>query len=64
MPNPFSHRFHFLPKFWHRVEVWGNHAVELAFPFLLLLPFRRLRLVGGLIQIAFQLVLISSGNLR
>ena len=37
--------------------------MELVFPFLLLVPFRKLRLAGGLIQIMFQLVLISSGNL-
>jgi hypothetical protein len=44
--------------------VWSNHFFELVAPFMLLLPFRQWRLIGGLIQILFQIVLISSGNLR
>lgn len=44
-------------------KVWINHFVELVAPFLLLLPFRRWRITGGLIQIIFQLTLITSGNL-
>jgi len=64
VPNPFTRYFHFMPKAWHRFEVWSNHFVELVAPFLLLMPFRSLRLAGGLIQIMFQFILISSGNLR
>lgn len=64
VPNSFSPYFHFMPKAWHRFEVWSNHFVELLAPFMLLMPFREWRLAGGLIQIIFQLVLISSGNLR
>ena len=41
-----------------------NHFVELVAPFLLLIPHRKTRIAGGLIQILFQMVLISSGNLR
>ncbi|KAL7550612.1 hypothetical protein ACHAWF_013840 [Thalassiosira exigua] len=63
VPNPFSRYFHFMPKAWHRFEVWTNHFVELVAPFLLLAPFRSWRLAGGLIQIVFQFILISSGNL-
>lgn len=63
VPNQFTRYFHFMPKAWHRFEVWMNHFVELVAPFLLLMPLRRWRLTGGLIQIMFQLVLISSGNL-
>ncbi|KAL7526688.1 hypothetical protein ACHAXR_001601, partial [Thalassiosira sp. AJA248-18] len=63
VPNPFTRYFHFMPKAWHRFEVWTNHFVELVAPFLLLMPFRNMRLAGGLIQIIFQFVLISSGNL-
>eukprot|EP00585_Thalassiosira_rotula_P004627 CAMPEP_0196135298 /NCGR_PEP_ID=MMETSP0910-20130528/3988_1 /TAXON_ID=49265 /ORGANISM="Thalassiosira rotula, Strain GSO102" /LENGTH=694 /DNA_ID=CAMNT_0041395419 /DNA_START=322 /DNA_END=2406 /DNA_ORIENTATION=+ len=63
VPNPFTRYFHFMPKAWHRFEVWSNHFVELVAPFLLLMPFRSLRLAGGLIQIMFQFILISSGNL-
>lgn len=41
----------------------SNHFIELVAPFFILTPFRGLRLFGGLIQIFFQLVLITSGNL-
>lgn len=44
------------------IQVVGNHAVELAAPWLLLLG-RDARAVGGAIQIVFQLILILSGNL-
>ena len=64
VPNPFSRMFHNSPKAWHRVEVWMNHFVELIAPFFLLMPHRETRIAGGLIQISFQVVLISSGNLR
>lgn len=64
VPNPFSKYFHFMPKPWHKVEVWTNHFVEIIAPFMLFSPFRKWRIAGGLIQIIFQLVLISSGNLR
>mmetsp|Transcript_2768 Transcript_2768/g.5406 ORF Transcript_2768/g.5406 Transcript_2768/m.5406 type:complete len:757 (+) Transcript_2768:339-2609(+) len=63
VPNPFTKYFHFMPKWWHRFEVWSNHFVELVAPFLLLMPSRQLRQTGGLIQIMFQVILISSGNL-
>ncbi|KAL3766507.1 hypothetical protein ACHAW5_001176 [Stephanodiscus triporus] len=63
VPNPFTRFFHFNPKPWHRFEVLSNHFVELAAPFLLLLPLRSWRLTGGVIQIMFQLILIASGNL-
>jgi hypothetical protein len=46
-----------------QIEVLGNHFVELIAPILLLVPWRRGLLVGGAIQIAFQAVLIISGNL-
>jgi hypothetical protein len=50
VPNPFTRYFHFMPSAWHRVEVWVNHFVELVAPFLLLVPFRKWRLAGGLSQ--------------
>lgn len=40
----------------------GNHLVELVLPWLLFMP-RDARVVGGFCQIAFQAILISSGNL-
>ena len=65
VPNPFTRYFHFMPHWWHQCEVLTNHFVELIAPwmFVIPLPWRSLRVVGGWIQIAFQGILISSGNL-
>ena len=65
VPNPLTRYFHKMPKFWHRFEVLMNHFVELVSPWLLILPLGRdLRIAGGAIQLLFQSVLITSGNLR
>jgi hypothetical protein len=61
-PNPLSWYFHQLPFWFHQLEVLGNHAVELVAPLFVFGP-RRLRLVAGLSIIAFQVLLILSGNL-
>jgi len=63
VPNPFTRYFHFMPKYWHKFEVLTNHYVELIAPWLLLVPITSFRRIGGIIQIAFQSVLITSGNL-
>ena len=52
-PNPLSYYLHQTPEPLHKIETLTNHVVELACPFLLLLP-RPLGSVGGLIQILFQ----------
>ena len=41
------------PQFFHKFEVLSNHFVELVAPFFIFLT-RRLKLVGGFIQILFQ----------
>ncbi|XP_065185827.1 lipase maturation factor 1-like [Sycon ciliatum] len=63
VPNPLSYYYHQSPQVVHQFETASNHVVELICPFLLLLPFRRLCALGGLVQLLFQIVLISSGNL-
>jgi len=46
------------------MQVFGNHVVELVLPFLTLLPFWRWPgMLNGSMQILFQVVLISTGNL-
>jgi lipase maturation factor len=62
LPNPFSWYLHQLPPAFHKLEVLGNHFVELIAPWLLFTP-RRLRHIGGVCLVAFQLWLIVSGNL-
>jgi hypothetical protein len=61
-PGPLSQYFHALPMLAHRGGVLFNHFVELVVPFGLFLP-RRIRILSGLLAIAFQTVLILSGNL-
>jgi hypothetical protein len=65
LPNPLTRYFHFTPPLWHKWEVLTNHFVELVAPWLLILPLPSLywRRTAGLIQIAFQFILILSGNL-
>lgn len=62
MPNALSWYFHWLPPWVHRGGVIVNHVVELGVPFLYFAP-QPVAAIGGLITIAFQLVLIVSGNL-
>ena len=61
-PNPLSYYLHKAPQAWHTIETAVNHVVELVAPLLLFCP-RRLRIMGAVIQVAFQVVLILSGNL-
>lgn len=62
IPNPFSRWFDFLPHLVLRAGVLFNHLAELAAPWLVFWP-RAARRVAGLVIIAFQVVLIFSGNL-
>ncbi|XP_057311803.1 lipase maturation factor 1-like [Hydractinia symbiolongicarpus] len=62
VPNPLSYYLHQTPEFMHNFETLGNHFIELIAPFFLLLT-RRFRIISGLLQIFFQVLLILSGNL-
>lgn len=62
IPNPLSPLFHHLPHGLLAAGVVFNHVVELVAPLFVFGP-RRLRIVAGLLMLAFQLVLILSGNL-
>ncbi|MUW13776.1 lipase maturation factor family protein [Halorubrum sp. CBA1125] len=61
MPNPLSWFAHHLPDRFHRVEVLGNHVVELAVPFLYFAP-QPFAAAGGLATIGFQAWLMVTGN--
>ncbi|WP_044958210.1 lipase maturation factor family protein [Halarchaeum acidiphilum] len=61
MPNPGSWFAHHLPARFHRVEVLGNHVVELAVPFLYFAP-QPYAALGGALTIGFQLWLMGTGN--
>jgi hypothetical protein len=62
IPNPLSPLFHHLPHWALATGVAFNHVVEVIAPFFVFGP-RRLRLIAGVLMLAFQLFLILSGNL-
>ncbi|WP_135304648.1 lipase maturation factor family protein [Haloarcula amylovorans] len=61
IPNPLSWHVHHLPDRFHRVEVLGNHVVELAVPFLYFAP-QPWASVAGAATIGFQGWLMLTGN--
>jgi len=54
VPNPISYFLHKEPENVHKFEVISNHFLELVAPFMVIMPFRFLRQVGGILQIVFQ----------
>jgi hypothetical protein len=62
MPNPLSWYFHWLPAWVHHGGVVFNHIAELIVPFGYF-AMQPIAAVAGVVTIAFQLVLIVSGNL-
>ena len=61
MPNPLSRTAHLMPRWWHRVEVIGNHIAQLVAPFLLFLP-QPIASVAGVVLIVTQGWLVLTGN--
>lgn len=61
-PHPLSWLLHQAPLWFHEVGVAFNHLVELVAPFFVFGP-RRARHVAGVLIVAFQSMLIASGNL-
>lgn len=72
MPGPLSRQAHLLPRWFHRLEVVGNHVAQLVAPWLLLAPILGLWIPGPVpaiigaagagVVIATQLWLVSTGN--
>jgi hypothetical protein len=62
IPNPLSRYFHFAPHGVHVLGCLANHAAELVVPFFVAGPPRLRRIAGGIL-VAFQGMLILSGNL-
>lgn len=72
MPGPLSRQAHLLPRWFHRLEVVGNHVAQLGIPFLLFAPVLSLWVPGPMpvivgaaaaaVVIATQLWLILTGN--
>ncbi|MFC6726756.1 lipase maturation factor family protein, partial [Halobium palmae] len=61
MPNPVSWYAHNLSGRFHRAEVFGNHVVELAVPFLYFAP-QPFAALAGVATILFQGWLTITGN--
>ena len=61
MPNPLSRTAHLLPKWWHRIEVLGNHFAQLVVPWLLFLP-QPVASTAAAVVILTQLWLVATGN--
>ncbi|GAA2041148.1 lipase maturation factor family protein [Agromyces tropicus] len=61
MPGPLSRQAHLLPKWFHRLEVVGNHTAQLVVPFLLFAP-QPVRTIAAAIIIGTQLWLVVTGN--
>lgn len=72
MPGPLSRQAHLLPGWFHRLEVVGNHVVQLVVPWLLFTPILSLwvpdawplvvgAVAGGLV-VATQTWLVCTGN--
>lgn len=61
-PSPVSWVLHHLPRWTHVAGALFNHLVELVAPFLVLGP-RAARRTAGVLFVAFQALLIASGNL-
>jgi len=62
IPNPISRYLHFLPQWFHKLEVLWNHFVELIVPWFSFGP-RQARHFAGVLLVIFQVILIISGNL-
>jgi hypothetical protein len=62
VPHPLSWLLHQAPMWFHRVGTLFNHVVELIAP-AFLLGRRRVRHVAAGLMVAFQVMLILSGNL-
>jgi hypothetical protein len=61
-PSPLSWLFHQMPPWAHALGVLFNHFVELVCPVFVFGP-RRCRRAAGAFFVAFQVILIASGNL-
>lgn len=62
LPNPLSWYFHYLPRGVHKASVLFTHFVELVTPWGYFAP-RFVSYAAGIFTVAFQILLILSGNL-
>ena len=61
MPNPLSWYVHHLPRWFHKLEVVGNHVAQLVMPFGLFLP-QPFAAIAAAVMIGTQGYLLLTGN--
>jgi hypothetical protein len=61
MPNPLSWYVHHLPRWFHKLEVLGNHVAQLVMPFGLFLP-QPFAAIAAAVMIGTQGYLVLTGN--
>lgn len=61
MPGPLSRWAHLKPRWWHRCEVLGSHAVQLGVVWLVLAP-QPVASIAACLIILTQLALVLTGN--
>ncbi|MCU1404136.1 MAG: lipase maturation factor family protein, partial [Glaciihabitans sp.] len=61
MPNPLSRTAHLMPRWFHRLEVLGNHVAQLGLPWLLFAP-QPVATWAAVVIILTQLWLVATGN--
>lgn len=61
LPGPLSWHAHHLPRWWHRVEVAGNHLTQLVVPVGLFLP-QPVAGISAVVIVATQAWLVTTGN--
>ena len=61
MPSAFSWHAHHLPRWWHKVEVAGNHLAQLVVPFGLFAP-QPVASIAAVVIIVTQGWLVVTGN--
>src|SRR5437763_1111932 len=62
IPSPISRYLHFAPQWFHKIETFWNHFIELIVPWFSFGP-RAARHIAGALLVLFQIFLIISGNL-
>ncbi|CAE7660391.1 Lmf1 [Symbiodinium pilosum] len=62
IPNPLSWYMHHLPKSFHKIEVALTFVEQLVLPFAMLVPMRIFRVPAALLEVAFQIGIVGTGN--
>ncbi len=61
LPTPIAWYVHQLPEWFQNLSVVGMFTIELIVPFFIFLP-RTFRAIGCVVMVAFQLLIIATGN--